>query len=259
MNNPVICTLSSGSSGNCVYVSSGETSLLIDAGISMKATEMRLNALGSSLENISAVLVTHEHSDHIKGLEMISKYYKIPIYAPSECVRYFPEKIDRSLVCPMDNSGYELLFGNIFVKAFPTPHDSAASVGYVIEIEGRKFGLATDMGMPTTNVAKALLGCESIIIEANYERQMLENGPYPYFLKQRVASSTGHLENTDCARMIAYLALEGGTKSFLLAHLSKTNNTPERALESVGGYLASKNISVNLLVAGRNELSYLVG
>lgn len=259
MNNPVICTLSSSSSGNCTLVSSGKTSLLVDAGISMKSTEKNLQSLGKSLRDISAILITHEHSDHIKGLENISKYYNIPIYAPCGCVSFFSLSIDRALVHPMDNNGYTLTLGDISVRAFPTPHDSAASVGYTFEMYGRKFGVATDMGMPTTNVARELIGCESIIIEANYEKTMLENGPYPPFLKDRIASSYGHLENTECAKMIAYLALEGGTRTFLLAHLSEKNNSPERALESVRHYLCEKHINVSLSVADVKRPSILVG
>lgn len=255
---PIIYTLSSGSSGNCVFVSSGATSLLVDVGISMKAADRHLRTLGSSLSDISAILVTHEHSDHIKGLEMISKHYGIPIIAPSSSAEHFPSTIGRELIRPMSDLGFSLEIGDIGVSAFPTPHDSAASVGYVFEMGGRRFGLATDMGFATKNVADALLGCEGIIIEANYERKMLENGPYPYFLKQRVASSRGHMENTDSAKMIAYLALEGGTGSFMLAHLSDTNNTPSKALETVGAYLDSKKITVRLLVADRYQPSMLI-
>ena len=257
--NPIIYTLSSSSSGNCVYLSFEETSILVDAGISMRAVQNNLRLIGSDLSKISAILVTHEHSDHIKGLEMIAKHYKVPVYAPRGCISTLARTVDPELLHPMDNKGFELCLGKISIKAFPTPHDSAASVGYTFEAEGRRFGLATDMGSATMEVAKALTGCESIIIEANYEKKMLEDGPYPDFLKQRVASKYGHLENTECAKMIAYLALEGGTKNFMLAHLSTTNNTPSRALESVCTYLASKNISVNLTVAEKNVPSLLVG
>ena len=257
--NPVIYTLSSSSSGNCVYLSFGEISILVDAGISMRAIQNNLKLIGSDLSQISAILVTHEHSDHIKGLEMIAKHYGLPVYAPRGCICALARTIERDLLHPMDDKGFELSLGNVNIKAFPTPHDSAASVGYTFETEGRRFGLATDMGSATMEVARALVGCEGIIIEANYEKQMLEDGPYPDFLKQRVASRHGHLENTECAKMIAYLALEGGTKNFMLAHLSTTNNTPERALESVCTYLNSKNISVNITVAEKSIPSLLVG
>ena len=170
-----ICTLSSGSSGNCIFVSSGNTHLLIDAGISMKATEKHLQTLGRSLCDINAVFVTHEHSDHIKGLEMISKHHHIPIYAPSGCIAHLPASIESELIRQTSNQGCKITVGDIEIISFPTPHDSAASVGYTFEIEGRKFGIATDMGIPTKNVAEALLGCESVIIEANYEKKMLES------------------------------------------------------------------------------------
>ena len=256
---PEIYTIASGSSGNCVFVSSGDTSLLVDAGVSMRVISKALAELGSDLSQIDALLVTHEHSDHIKALPMLASHYGFPIYMPSGCLHGLPADMDRSSVRPMPNGGFTLNVGDIKVTAFPTPHDSIASVGYVFEMCGRRFGLATDMGMPTKNVAEALCGCESVIIEANYEKTMLENGPYPDFLKQRIASNRGHLENTDCAKMIAYLALEGSTGSFMLAHLSDKNNTPERALETVKNYLADKDISVDIKVAARSGISKLVG
>lgn len=255
---PKIYTLSSGSSGNSVFISSGETSILADAGISMRATEKALNELGCSLRDIDAVIITHEHSDHIKGLEMISSHYGIPIYIPDACVYELSPLIDRSLIHPMPSEGFELGIGDIGVAAFPTPHDSAASVGYVFEIQGRRFGLATDIGYPTKRIADALCGCEKIIIEANYDRSMLENGPYPYPLRQRIASNRGHLDNRDSAKLIAYLALEGGADRFLLAHLSDKNNTPECALETVLTYLERNNIKTSVEVASRKGITCLV-
>ena len=256
---PEIYTLASGSSGNCVFVRSGAASLLVDAGISMRSIDKALCTLGGALAGIDALLVTHEHSDHIKALPMIASHYGIPIYMPAGCLHGLPVDMDRSNVRPMPNDGFSLEVGDIKVTAFPTPHDSIASVGYVFDICGRRFGLATDMGMPTKNVAEALCGCESVIIEANYEKTMLENGPYPDYLKRRIASNRGHLENTDCAKMIAYLALEGKTDSFMLAHLSDKNNTPQQALDTVRGYLSDKNISVNISVASRYGVTRLVG
>lgn len=255
---PKIYTLSSGSSGNSVFISSGETSILADAGISMRATEKALCKLGSSLKDIDAVIITHEHSDHIKGLEMISSHYGIPIYIPEGCVHALSPAIDRSLIHPMSGNGFETRIGDIGIAAFPTPHDSAASVGYVFEIHGRRFGLATDIGYPTKRIADALCGCEKVIIEANYDRAMLENGPYPYPLRQRIASNRGHLDNRDSAKLIAYLALNGGADRFLLAHLSDKNNTPECALDTVLAYLERNNIKTSVEVASRTGITCLV-
>lgn len=255
---PKIYTLSSGSSGNSVFISSGETSILADAGISMRATDKALAEIGSSLREIDAIVITHEHSDHIKGLEMISSHYGIQIYIPENCVYSLSPAIDRSLIHPMSGDGFETVIGDIAITAFPTPHDSTASVGYVFEILGRRFGLATDIGYPTKRIADALCGCEKIIIEANYDRAMLENGPYPYPLRKRIASNRGHLDNRDSAKLIAYLALEGGTDRFLLAHLSDKNNTPECALGTVLDYLEKNNVKTSVEVASRTGVTCLV-
>lgn len=258
MISPKIYTLSSGSSGNCIFVSSGNTSILVDAGLSERTIGKLLSQIGASLEGIDAILVTHEHSDHIKGLEVILRHRNIPVYLPKGCLDALPAGIDRSSVQGMDDGGFTLEIGDIGVSAFKTPHDSAASVGYTFTMGERRFGVATDMGYVTMGVAKALCGCEKVIIEANYEKRMLEEGPYPYFLKQRIISSGGHLENSECARLIAYLALEGGTDTFLLAHLSEQNNTPTRALETIGRYLSENSINTNLFVASRNSPTLLV-
>ena len=255
---PKIYTLSSGSSGNCVFVSSGSTSILVDVGISERATQKLLCEIGSSLDSIDAIFITHEHTDHIKGLEVILKHRNIPVYLPLGCLDFLPCGIDRSGLHGMDNSGFSMSVGDIGVEAFKTPHDSAASVGYTFTIGERKFGVATDMGYVTSQVAEALCGCEKIIIEANYEKSMLENGPYSKFLKERIVSSKGHLENSECAKIIAYLSLEGGADTFLLAHLSEQNNSPSCALETIGRYLKDHQINARLLVASRNSPSLLV-
>ena len=256
-NIPRIYTLSSGSSGNCAFVSSGAVSLLIDAGISMRATNSALRSIGGSLGDISAIFITHEHSDHIKGLPMMtSKFPDIPVYVPAGSIPYLPADIDRASVRPV-RSGDCVLIGDIAVTAFGTPHDSADSVGYTFTLTGRKFGLATDMGLPTKQVADALTGCERVIIEANYDRSMLEEGPYPYYLKQRIKSKGGHLENSECARMISYLALNG-TTHFMLAHLSEANNTPEAALFAVRSFLDENNIKADVSAAARHGISCLI-
>lgn len=257
-NGPRIYTLSSGSSGNCAFVSSGTVSVLIDAGISMRSIDRELKTIGSSLADICAIFITHEHSDHIKGLPMITaKYPDIPIYVPAGSIPYLPDEVARSSVRPI-RGGEPVDLGDIVLNPFATPHDSADSVGYSFTVNGRRFGLATDMGLPTKQVAQALSGCERIIIEANYDQNMLDYGPYPPYLKRRIMSSGGHLENVDCAKMISYLAIEGGTTHFLLAHLSETNNTPERALEVIGGYLGKNNIQVSVEAAARHNVSCLI-
>ncbi|MBE6607727.1 MAG: MBL fold metallo-hydrolase [Ruminococcaceae bacterium] len=249
MEDVKIYTLFSGSSGNSCYVSCGDTEILIDAGKSMRATEEALSLLGTSLKNIKAIFVTHEHSDHIKGLKMISKYHRIPVYAARGTAEMLINDVPDSLI-NVYKAGDLLEIGNIKLLSFETPHDSRMSTGYIIEYNGRRFGYATDMGMLSRRIADMLAECEAAIVESNYDLDMLRNGPYPYVLKRRIESNTGHLDNCDCARLVSYLASHS-TKRFLLAHLSAENNTPEVALKTVKEYLECKCLCADVSVADR--------
>ena len=225
-----IYTLFSGSTGNSVYVRDGSTELLIDAGKSAGAIEKSLSALNSSLKNIEAVFLTHEHTDHTVGLEIMSKKHHVPVH--------MTEKSYDKLVSPSSflhscakkhPTHYSVKSGSLTVSSFEIPHDSAKNVGYIIESDdGERFGLATDMGYVTEEIENALCGCSVAIIESNHDIKMLKNGPYPYFLKQRILSSSGHLCNEDCASLAVNLA-RSGAKSITLAHLSRENNTPDKA------------------------------
>lgn len=251
-----IWTLSSGSSGNCCWVKHGKCEFLIDAGISRRAISTALRSLGSDLSNISAVFVTHEHSDHVKGLPMLAKYEHLPIHAATETAQRL-SGVDPDCIVPHHPLFSVELSREVKVESFVTPHDSRASVGYVITAGERRFALATDMGMCAKNVADALSGCEGVILEANYDAQMLKNGPYPIYLQERIASRWGHLENSESAKMAAYLALHG-TRRILLAHLSEENNTPAKALDTVSAYLADHNIPLDVEVAARHEPTRLI-
>ncbi len=251
-----IWTLSSGSSGNCCWVRHGKCEFLIDAGISRRAIQCALKALGSDLSHISAVFVTHEHSDHIKGLPMLAKYEHIPIHAAGETADLLGNTDPQCIMAHPPLFSVELS-REVKVESFATPHDSMASVGYVITLGDRKFALATDMGMCAKSVADALTGCEAVILEANYDAELLKAGPYPLYLQERIAARTGHLDNRDSAKMAAYLAL-GGTRRVLLAHLSKENNTPDRALSTVTDYLSAHHIHLDVEVAGRTTPTRLI-
>lgn len=251
-----IWTLASGSTGNCCWVKHGEVEFLIDAGISMRAITKALAELGSSPERLSAIFVTHEHSDHVKGLPMLAKHYHIPIHAAGRTAAMLGET-DRSCICT-HTPLYEVALGEeVKVSSFLTPHDSMTSVGYTFELSGHRYALATDMGMCAQTVADAISGCEAVILEANYDVDMLQNGPYPFYLQQRIAGRAGHLSNGDSARMAAYLALSG-TQRILLAHLSAENNTPECALQTVKGYLDEHRIEAAVEVADRSRPTRLI-
>lgn len=248
MSNITAYTLYSGSSGNCIYVKTPDAEILFDAGVSARAVEKGLKAVGSSLSNIRAIFVTHEHSDHIKGLEVISKKHHIPTHMINASARACIRTPDASLLNDLylHPAAFSVKFGRTAIQSFATPHDSAASVGYTVEYEKsgakEKLGLATDIGHITKEISKALLGAESVIIEANHDVNMLLAGPYPYHLKLRILSDHGHLSNEDCAEFAKSLA-KSGTKNFVLAHLSKENNFAPIAESTVRNALSDfKNI-----------------
>lgn len=256
MGKPVrIYTLCSGSSGNCTYVRCGDTEFLIDAGASRRAIAKALESLGTSLSRIAAILVTHEHSDHVKGLPMIAKYDRIPIYIHPRSAKALSD-IDASLLHMVEHPAVFFL-GEVEIASFVTPHDSLSSCGYVMKYQNARYGYATDMGIPVTAATDALCGCEAVILEANYDKTMLKTGPYPYFLKQRIASNEGHLDNEVTAKFCSFLG-KTGTKKVLLAHLSAENNTPEKAKAAVAKKLKEDAVTLEVDVAGRYEPSELI-
>ncbi|MBE6664655.1 MAG: MBL fold metallo-hydrolase [Ruminococcaceae bacterium] len=246
-------TLYSGSSGNCIYVKTADAEILFDAGVSARAVEKGLNAIGSSLSRIHAIFVTHEHSDHIKGLEVISKKYHIPTHMVGASARACIRTPNASLLNDLylHPTVFSIKIGKTTIKSFPTPHDSAASVGYTVEYEQdgkvQKLGLATDIGHITEEITQALIDADSVIIEANHDVNMLLSGPYPYHLKLRILSDCGHLSNETCAEFSKFLATHG-TKNFILAHLSKENNFAPIAETTVRNALSDFE-NINLAVA----------
>ena len=226
-------TLFSGSSGNCIYVKNDKTEILIDAGRSCAAIEKSLGGLGTSLSNICAIFVTHEHADHTAGLEIISKKFQIPVYMTSPSyhnhvrggsyLQRFAQEVD---------TVYSKDIGTLSLQSFPVPHDSAQNVGFVIDNGEQRLGIATDIGHLTSVIGENLEVCDKIIVESNHDIKMVENGPYPQFLKQRILSPNGHLSNDKCAQLCAYLC-DKGVKEITLAHLSRENNLPKIAFEAV--------------------------
>lgn len=243
-----IYTLFSGSSGNCTYINCGGTEILIDAGAYSRATEKALNSLGSSLSSIKAVLVTHEHSDHIKGLPVISGKYRIPVYAESACALKI--KGVEPFLLNTFTPGEEIEIGPVAVSSFRTFHDSSSCCGFVVKYSGHSFGYATDTGRLSDEIYQSLLPCSAVILEANYDRDMLFSGSYPHFLKLRIASDIGHLDNDRSAELCAFLASHN-TKRVLLSHLSAENNTPEAALRAVQRSLADCSCQLSVDIAQR--------
>lgn len=247
------CTLFSGSEGNCTYIKIGDTELLVDVGKPATTVERGLNLIGTSLKNISSIFITHEHTDHVQGACVISRKHRIPIFITEGSANHLKSLPCSAVVKP---SLFEVCIGDIRVKSFLTPHDSAMSVGYIIENDTYRFGVATDMGMISKSVVEALAGCDATLIESNYDENMLRNGPYPYYLKERIASKAGHLSNKNGALLAAILS-SSGTKHITLGHLSAENNTPELALQTAQNELLSRGLNANINIANRYEPSLI--
>jgi phosphoribosyl 1,2-cyclic phosphodiesterase len=244
-----IYTLYSGSRGNSVFIEAKNTRILIDAGKNAKALCTALCSIGSDIKKIDAIFITHEHTDHISALEIISKRYSIPIHITSKSalkIDRYPDSFASKCLIRHDDVFEEEING-IKITAFKTPHDSLMSVGYRIEFcedeKKHSIGLATDIGYITKDICQGLCGCETVVLESNHDVEMLTEGPYPYDLKKRILSKRGHLSNKDSALLAAGLA-KRGTRSFILAHLSEENNTPDTALDEFLSTVADSSVRV---------------
>ena len=239
-----LCTLASGSSGNCLLVSDGRTHILVDAGISCRRITNGLKALGVDPRELSGVLITHEHTDHMAGLATLTKQLRVPVYASRGTGRQLCYRIAflEELLRPV-TPGEGFSVGGIGVESFPTPHDAAESTGYALSAGGRKAAVATDLGCVTPEVLKGIRGADLLVCEANHDVEWLRSGPYPYYLKARILGDRGHLSN-EAGAELAWTAVEGGARAVVLAHLSHENNTPRRALDVVGGVLSRRGAAV---------------
>jgi len=240
-----ICTLASSSSGNATLVSYERTHFLIDAGISLKRIREGLNQLSLTPDDLTAVLVTHEHSDHVKGLEMLVKHHKTPIFSSRGAAHAISNH--KPVVEPFISTletGVEVDMGNIAIESFATPHDASESIGFRLTAGNKTLAYATDLGHVSMDVLEAMYGAFAVIIESNHDKQMLSTGPYPSYLKKRVSSPHGHLSNPDCGKFAVEL-VKSGTRIIQLAHLSRENNTPELARSTVGKSLEDKGISLS--------------
>lgn len=258
-----VCSLFSGSSGNCVFISSGETSILVDAGVSGKRVEEALDQIGESIKSISAIVITHEHNDHISGAGILARRHKIPIYANQrtwDAMRPFLGKIQPDYI-RVTEVCRRFCIGDIDILPFPIPHDAACPVGYNFFIDDKKVTIATDIGHVTDELMGWLEKSYIILLESNHDIEMLKTGRYPWPLKQRIMGDLGHLCNENTGKVVAHL-VENGTKFVLLGHLSKENNYPELAYQTVCNALAERKIypdkDVFLDVAYRDRASKMI-
>ncbi len=229
-------SIASGSSGNCVYVGNNNTHILIDAGISKKRIEEGLNKAELSLDDINGILITHEHSDHIKSLGVLIRKAGIPVYATQETIDTILSdgkigKVDESLFYPI-NPDQSFYINDLKVNPFSISHDASNPCAYRISQEYKNVAVATDMGCYNDYIVNNLTDLDALLIEANHDIKMLQTGKYPYYLKQRILGNRGHLCNEDCGRLLDSI-LNDKMKAIYLGHLSHENNYPDLAYESV--------------------------
>jgi len=222
--------------------------------MSLRATNTELLKVGANMSQINAIFITHEHSDHIKGLPMITKkFYNIKIHINEQSARYLSS--EESFV--IHKPTYICTVGDMEVSSFVTPHDSHGSVGYLVKTDGHTVGVATDLGHVPDSVMEKLAECTSVILESNHDEEMLIEGPYPQSLKERILSKKGHLSNQACADCAAVIA-KNGVQNIMLAHLSEENNRPSIAMITTASELARKGVSRTVLkVADRYSLTKL--
>jgi len=247
-----LCTIVSGSSGNCTYVGNPNQGFLIDAGLSGKRIQAGLATM--KLPSPHAILITHEHSDHISGAGVMARRFNIPIYATPLTWRYF---LRHNKLGPLNDMqikhitpGEPITIGCITVTAFDVSHDALQPVGYTFEADGKKIAVATDLGQPTDTVLSHMEGATALLIESNHDIEMLEKGSYHRDLKARVRGPRGHLSNAAAGQLITQVAWDG-LEHVTLGHLSEENNAPMLAFDTVGRILDAHKIKVQLRVADR--------
>ncbi|MCM1182748.1 MAG: MBL fold metallo-hydrolase [Roseburia sp.] len=262
-----MCSIASGSSGNCIYVGTDVTHLLVDVGVSCKKTEEGLHKLGISGRDIDGILITHEHTDHIGGLGVISRKFGIPIYATAGTIAEIKKvgslgDIDASLFCEV-MADEKMILKDITVNPMKISHDAAQPVAYRFQYGSEKMAVVTDLGTYNEYTVECLKGMDVLMLEANHDINMLQVGPYPYYLKQRILGNKGHLSNELSGKLLSCL-LHDNLKSVILGHLSKENNLAELAYETVRLEISMadnpyKPDDFPIYVAKRSEPSQVVG
>lgn len=254
-----VCSIASGSSGNCIYVETRDSKLLIDSGLSGKTVSQGLEIIGAKGESLDGILVTHDHSDHVSGVGILSRKYDIPIYANPATWKEIKDKIGKvkgKNIKYFQDRPFQIK--DFIIEPFSISHDACDPVGFSIYGNSKKVSIATDLGYIDNIILEKLYGADMVILEANHDVNMLTVGPYPYYLKRRVLSEVGHLSNDSAGEALVKL-VEMGLQRVLLAHLSKENNFPELAYQTVYNILKDNNIDVGqdilVDVARRNLMS----
>lgn len=250
-----VVSLGSGSSGNSLLVQTSRTAVLVDAGFSARTIVSRLRQVGVTPSMLSAILLTHEHSDHTNGAAVFAVAHNIPLVSDPRTLKAVLNQpqalqtLQRDLLREELHVGHSTKFADLDVRSFAISHDAVAPCGYVLSTGAWTVAVATDTGECAPQVVEALRGAHLLVLEANHDRERLMSGPYPWHLKRRIVSNTGHLSNTQCAEALSQ-ALDDGPRWIWLAHLSRTNNTPDLARAQVRDYLWARGLGhVKLQVA----------
>ena len=249
-----VCMLASGSRGNAIHVSDGRTTVLLDAGLSGIEIQRRMASRGLAPENLNAIVVSHEHHDHVNAVGVLARRFGLPVYINARTL----QAADRLGALPrtMDFAcGAAFCIGTLRLRPFSISHDAADPVGFTVESNGRKVAIATDLGVVTAMVREHLRGAHILVLEANHDPDMLINGPYSWPLKQRIRSRLGHLSNQDTRELLKSVA-HPALQHVILAHLSETNNTPHKAFSEVS--LALDEVRVQLTVSSQDRCSDII-
>lgn len=257
------CSIASGSSGNCIFAGSSRTSVLIDAGISGKKVEQGLNEIDMTTKDMDGILVTHEHSDHIRGVGVLARRYHLPVYATKgtiKALKNMPQvgKIPDELFHPIE-ADRKFSVGDLSVEPFTISHDAAEPVGFRIEHDGKSAAVATDMGCYDEYTVEHLKNLDVLLLESNHDLHMLEAGRYPYYLKRRIMGEKGHLSNDDSGQLLCRV-LHDNIREIYLGHLSRENNYEALAFETVSSEITMgdnpyKSKDFHITIAHRDRIS----
>lgn len=248
------CPLASGSKGNCIFLGTGKTKVLIDAGISAKSLEARLNEINVELSEIDAILITHEHTDHIQGLKTLAFKMGIPVLANHETAKGIVETFQDCPKFKIFSTGETFEFGDLEIHPFTIQHDTLDPVAFTIRTGDLKLGFCTDLGFATTLVQSQLQQCDYLYLESNHQISMVHASSRPMIYKQRVLSRSGHLSNEACGTLLSQV-YHPKLKHVHLAHLSSECNSPETALQVVGSILEANGIRLDLTTAPQDKIS----
>jgi len=249
------CPLASGSKGNCIYIGTDHTKLLIDAGISAKALEARLSQINIDLSDIDAILITHEHMDHIQGLKTLAFKKGIPVLANRETAKGIVEAFHDCPKFKIFSTGETFEFGDLEIHPFSIQHDTLDPVGFTLRLNSLKLGFCTDVGFMTSQVQAHLSNCDYLYLESNHQPSMVHASSLPEVCKRRILSRSGHLSNEACGNLLAQVYAPT-LKHVHLAHLSEECNSPEKAFQVIRGILEQKKVKLNLSIAAQDQVSH---